>query len=111
MPPIQVKIVCALAAAMAIALFWIDHIPRHGVVLQVVYFPLCAGYVYALYRGHRWAFLVNVLTLWIFPLETWKGIKAPVTGSVLALTQLVGTVLLIFAWGYYWRRRGEEKTA
>ena len=90
-----------LAAALALALFKIDHIPWKG---APIYFPLCALYVYALYRGHRWTFVLNLLAIWIFPFETWRGIKQPVTGCILTAAQIAGTLLLISAWRYYWKR-------
>jgi len=38
--------------------------------------------------GARWAFVFNAATVWIFPLETWLGIKQPLHGSILAAFRL-----------------------
>jgi len=54
--------------------------------------------------GARWAFVFNAATVWIFPLETWLGIKQPLHGSILSLLHLLALALLVLSWRYFWRR-------
>lgn len=103
-PPWQVWVVLAISLGMAIALYPIDHIYRAPLWFQPVYLALCVALLYGCYAGHRWVFVVNLLSAWIFPFETWKGIKAPITGSVLTVAQLTCLILLFLAWRYFWTK-------
>lgn len=54
--------------------------------------------------GARWAFVVCAATIWIFPLETAIGIKAPLHGSTLTVLHVVAMGLLTLSWRYYWEK-------
>ena len=54
--------------------------------------------------GARWAFVFNAATVWIFPLETWLGVKQPLHGSILSLLHLLALALLLLSWRYFWTR-------
>lgn len=54
--------------------------------------------------GFRWAFVLNIATVWIFPVETVLGIKGALHGSTLSVLHLVAVALLAMNWNYYWRK-------
>lgn len=54
--------------------------------------------------GARWAFVVNVVTVWIFPLETAMGIKGTLHGSTLSVLHVIAVILLGLSWRYFWKR-------
>jgi len=54
--------------------------------------------------GARWAFVLTAATVWIFPLETWLGIKQPLHGSILSVLHLLALALLVLSWPYFSRR-------
>lgn len=54
--------------------------------------------------GFRWAFVLNVATVWIFPVETVLGIKGALHGSTLSVLHLVAVALLALSSKYYWRK-------
>ena len=62
--------------------------------------------------GGRWAFVVNYLTVWIFPFETYYlGIKPIFRGSLLTAAHVLAAVLLAISWQYFWSRRAGSQAA
>lgn len=51
--------------------------------------------------GMRWAVYFNIATVWIFPLETLLGVKAPLHGATLAALHIVAVLLLLRSRGYF----------
>ena len=100
--PWQIWAVVALTLVACIMLVPLDHIPQRSVRVMAFFAALCFLMLSGFYTGARWAFVVSILTLWIFPYETWRGIKPPVAGSILCLMHLSSVLLLLSCWRYIW---------
>jgi len=104
--PLAVWIVVLMTAGVALFQFPFYHIPW---VYSPLYFLGCGALVYGFYSGARWAFVVSVVTVWIFPFETYIGVKPPLRGTILCILHFVSLALLVYSWRYYWKRSGGER--
>lgn len=99
--PIAVWIVVVMTTCVALYQFPKYNIP---VMYSPLYFLGCGTLIYGFYSGARWAFVVSVVTVWIFPFETYIGIKPPLRGSILSVLHFVSLGLLVYEWRFFWRR-------
>ncbi|MBI1317398.1 MAG: hypothetical protein GC168_00430 [Candidatus Hydrogenedens sp.] len=73
--------------------------------LPLVPYVLGVGFlIFCTTIGTRWAFVFNVLTVWIFPYETLIGVKPPLRGTILTLLHAAAVILLFVYWRYYWKK-------
>lgn len=100
--PLAVWIVVAMAIGVALYQFPTYHIPWK---YAPIYFIGCGLLTYGFYAGARWAFVVNVVTAWIFPYETLIGVKAPLHGTTLTVLQFISLGLMCWSWDFYWKKR------
>lgn len=100
--PLALWVVLAMSLVVSVYLIPVDRI--HGWFLPV-YLVLCGLILWGLWAGARWVFVLNVLTVWIFPFETWVGIKKWPAGVILSGLHVVGVVVLVAGcWAYFWGR-------
>ena len=115
MPQRPIAVWMVVVMTTAAALYQFPHY-KFPVVYSPLYFLACGTLIYGFYSGARWAFVVNVVTVWIFPFETYIGIKPMERGSILSVLHVVSVALLVYEWRYFWRRgadggRSESDTA
>jgi len=101
-PPWQAVAVALMTAGVAVFQFPFYNIPW---LFAPLYFVGCGLLAWGFYAGWRVAFVINVVTVWIFPLETYLGIKPLLRGSALSVLHVIALVLLVAAWQHYWNRR------
>lgn len=108
-PPWPVLLVVAMTAAAAILQFPYYRVPESfAPYFPWLYFSFITLLCFGIYIGSRVAFVFDVITVWIFPLETVMGIKPPLRGTLLSLSHIVAVVLLCICWRYFWQKRGES---
>lgn len=98
--PAAVWIVVAMSAATAVYQYP-TYTPPPPLVPYVIG---CGLLILGFAIGARWAFVVCMATLWIFPVETFVGIKAPLHGTTLSILHAVAAGLLAVSWRHYWKR-------
>lgn len=99
--PWAVWVVVAMATGVALYQFPTYRIPA---MYAPLYFLGCGLLIWGFFAGARWAFVVNVITAWIFPFETYIGVKAPVHGTTLSILHFISLGLLVYSWRFYWKR-------
>jgi len=99
--PLAVWIIVAMAIGVALYQFPTYRIPW---AYSPIYFIGCGLLTYGFYAGARWAFVVNVLTAWIFPYETYLGVKGTLHGSTLSVLQFISLGLMFWSWEFYWKK-------
>lgn len=99
--PLAVWIVVAMTTTVALYQFPTYRIPT---VYAPLYFLGCGALIYGFYAGARWAFVVNAITVWIFPFETYLGVKAPLHGTTLSVLHVIALALLIQSRDFFWKK-------
>jgi hypothetical protein len=94
-PPWPVLLVVLMTIGAAVFQFPFYRMPWGYSPLYFLVVGLLAGGIYA---GARWAFVVDVITVWIFPFETLVGVKPPIRGSVLSVLHIIAVVLRVISW-------------
>lgn len=105
-------IVLVVALTLGAAVYQVPHyrvppeyqLPVFGGIIVFVA-ALAAG----IYTGGRWAFVVDLLTVWIFPYETFIGVKPMPRGAILSALHIVAVIILIIHWQYFWKRSGDAR--
>jgi hypothetical protein len=102
--PWSVWLVVLMSTCVAVSQY-----PTYNPIPPLIPYVLGTGLLIVSFAiGARWAFVFCFLTAWIFPLETWLGIKGMLHGGTLSALHFLSLLLLYHGRAYFWGRSGDQ---